>query len=84
MRRLGLPRYEYTLRELSTGASFFAYADQNNSTPPEADPPKANYASLFAKYVIEHLKSYSMSTVRIFWQTDNGSEFIGSVRKKDK
>jgi transposase len=62
MRRLRLPRYEYTLRELSTGASFFAYADRNNST----------YASHFASYV----------TVKIYWQTDNGSEFIGSVRKK--
>lgn len=72
MRRLGLPRYEYTLRELSTGASFYAYANENNST----------YARLFAKYVIEHLKSYGIETARIVWQTDNGSEFIGSVRKK--
>jgi transposase-like protein len=74
MRRLSLPRYEYTLRELSTGACFFAYADRNNST----------YASLFARYVIEHLKSYGLTTVGICWQTDNGSEFIGSVRKKVK
>ena len=72
MRRLGLPRYEYTLRELSTGACFFAYADRNNST----------YASLFARYLIEHLKSYGMSTIGIYWQTDNGSEFIGSAKKK--
>jgi len=72
MKRLELPRYEYTLRELSTGATFYAYANENNST----------YASLFAKYVIEHLKSYGIQTARISWQTDNGSEFIGSARKK--
>ena len=72
MRRLRLPQFEYTLRELSTGASFFAYADCNNST----------YASYFAQYVIEHLKSYGIKTAKIIWQTDNGSEFIGSVRKK--
>ena len=72
MRTLKLPRYEYTLRELSIGVTFYAYADENNST----------YASLFAKYVIEHLKSYGIHTARIIWQTDNGSEFIGSVRKK--
>jgi transposase len=72
MKRLGLPRYEYTLRELSTGAAYYAYAAENNST----------YASLFAKYVIGHLKSYGISTARIMWQTDNGSEFIGSVRKR--
>jgi len=72
MKRLRLPRYEYTLRELSIGATFYAYADENNST----------YASLFAQYVIEHLKSYGLHTARICWQTDNGSEYIGSVRKK--
>lgn len=72
MKRLNLPRYEYTLRELSTGATFYAYANENNST----------YASLFAKYVIDHLKSYGITTARIIWQTDNGSEFIGSVRKR--
>ena len=32
MRGLKLPRYEYTLRELSLGAAFFCYADENNST----------------------------------------------------
>ena len=72
MRTLGLPRYEYTLRELSTGLSFYAYANENNST----------YASLFARYVVDHLKSYGIETARIIWQTDNGSEYIGSVRKK--
>lgn len=72
MKSLKLPRYEYTLRELSTGMSFYAYADENNST----------YASLFAEYVIEHLKSYGIESARINWQTDNGSEFIGSARKR--
>jgi len=72
MRWLKLPRYEYSLRELSTGLSFYAYADENNTT----------YASLFAKYVIEHLKSYGIKTTRIVWQTDNGIEYIGNVRKK--
>ena len=72
MRTLGLPRYEYTLRELSIGLSFYAYANENNST----------YASLFARYVVDHLKSYGIETARIIWQTDNGSEYIGSVRKK--
>lgn len=72
MKRLGLPRYEYTLRELSTGLAYYAYADENTSTN----------ASLFAKYVIEHLKSYGIETASIMWQTDNGSEYIGNVRKK--
>ena len=45
MRRLGLPRYEYALRELSIGASFFAYADENTTTN----------ASKFADYAALHL-----------------------------
>lgn len=72
MRRLGLPRYEYALRELSTGASFFAYADENTTTN----------ASYFADYVAEHLKRHGIKTARIQWQSDNGSEYIGNVLKK--
>lgn len=72
IRQLKLPRYEYTLRELSTGTCFYAYADKNNST----------YASLFARYVIEHLRNYGIKTAQIRWQTDNGSEYIGSVNKR--
>lgn len=74
IRALNLPRFEYTYRDMSTGASFFAYADRNNST----------YASLFARYVAEHLRRYGIETAQIRWQTDNGSEYIGSVRKKTK
>jgi transposase InsO family protein len=74
MRRLGLPRYEYALRELSTGASFFAYADENTTTN----------ASKFADYVAGHLKRHGIKTAQIQWQSDNGSEYIGSVNKKTK
>lgn len=72
MRRLGLPRYQYTFRERSLGASFFAYADENNTT----------YASIFAMYVAEHLKSYGIDVEAEQWQSDNGIEFIGNARKK--
>jgi len=72
MRRMGLPRYEYALRELSTGASFFAYADENTTTN----------ASKFADYVACHLKRHGIKTAQIQWQSDNGSEYIGNVNKK--
>jgi len=72
MKRLGLPRYEYTLRELSTGATFYAYANENNST----------YASLFAKYVIEHLASYGINTLRTSWQTDNAWNLLVQSEKR--
>ena len=68
MRRLGLPRYEYTFRERSIGAVFFAYANENNSL----------YGALFAWYVIEHLKSYGINIEGLDWQTNNGYEFIHS------
>ena len=72
MRRLGLPRYEYACRELSGGASFFAYANENTTTN----------ASRFADYVAEHLKRHGIKTAQITCQSDNGSEYIGSVNKK--
>ena len=72
MRRLGLPRYEYACRELSVGASFFAYANENTTTN----------ASKFADYVALHLKRHGIKTAQITCQSDNGSEYIGSVNKK--
>jgi transposase len=74
MKRLSLPRYEYTLRELSTGAGFLGYANKCNAT----------YASRFAYYVIKHLESCGIDPkkMKIIIQTDNGSEFVGSVRKR--
>ncbi len=44
MIRIRLPKFEYTYRDMSTGALFYAFADSNNSI----------YANLFARYVIEH------------------------------
>jgi transposase len=70
MKRLKLPKFQYSFRELSSGAVFYAYSDENNSL----------YARLFAEYVIEHLANYNICVKNI--QTDNGPEFIGSVNKK--
>ena len=74
MKRLRLPRYEYTLREMTTGAGFLGYADRCNAT----------YASRFASYVIAHLKSYGIDPkqINIKIQTDNGREFIGGPKKR--
>ena len=47
MKKLNLPRYQYSFRELSTGVCFYAYSDENNSF----------YAGLFALYVINHLST---------------------------
>ena len=71
MRLNGLPRYEYTARDLRTGATWFSFADANNSFN----------AALFAGYVLGHLKRFGVAMNGITVQTDNGSEFIGHIDK---
>jgi hypothetical protein len=72
MIRYRLPEFQYTARDLKTGVAFIAFAYSNNS---------AN-AALFAGYISNHLKKYGIELELIVYQTDNGSEFIGNVRKK--
>lgn len=67
-----LPRFQYGVRVMAIGASFFAYADELNLT----------YSTLFAQRVIRHLKRYGIELKGIEEQTDNGAEFIGSVTAK--
>ncbi len=74
MRRIGLPRYQYGLRELSVGASFYAYANENNTT----------YAAIFAMYVEAHLRRYGIETKGLKWQTDNGFEFVNPAHPETK
>jgi len=72
MKALNLPLYQYTARDVRTGASWYAYGYSNNTTN----------ASFFAEYLFRHLMKYRKG--RIIAQTDNGSEFIGGVWKKEK
>lgn len=67
-----LPKYQYTARCIRTGALYISYGrfkTQMNSC-------------LFLAYVVNHIKNhgYDLDGFRI--QTDNGSEFIGSMNKK--
>ena len=68
MRRIGLPSWQYTAREVVSGLHFVAFAHERSL---------AN-STLFAQLLIAHLKRHGahLSACRI--QTDNGSEFIGS------
>ena len=65
---LKLPRFQYTARDMKTGAVFMAYVNDS-----------AN-AAIFAAYISNHLQRYGMKGM--VYQTDNGSFFIGNVRKK--
>jgi transposase len=73
MKDLGLPEYQYTAREVTTGAQFVSYADDLSLT----------YATLFVKRLIEHLNKYGADLSETTFQSDNGSEFIGSVQAKN-
>jgi len=68
-----LPRFQYGVRVMAIGASFFAYADELSLT----------YTTLFAQRVIDHLKRYGIEVKGMEEQTDNGSEYIGSVTAKE-
>jgi len=67
MQFMGLPRFQYTTRELSTGAQFLTYADEISVT----------YATLTVKRLLEHLEKHGVDLTEVVIQSDNGSEFDG-------
>ena len=68
IRRLGLPNIQYTCREVVSGLQFIAFAQERSLA----------CATLFAHLVLDHLQSCGAALSPGRWQTDNGSEFIGS------
>lgn len=73
MQTHGLPRYQYTARDVTTGLLFLGYANTLS----------LSYADLFADRIIAHLQRCRVDLSQTTWQTDNGSEFIGSWQAKD-
>lgn len=73
MRRLGLPSWQYTAREVVSGLHFVAYAHERSL---------AN-SKLFAQLLIAHLKTNGAKVDACRIQTDNGSEFIGSWQARE-
>ena len=73
MRRLGLPKYQYTAREVVSGAQFLAYGDECCVA----------YAELFAGELLAHLQRCGVHLANCRIQTDNGSEFIGSWHARE-
>jgi transposase len=75
MVRLGLPRFEYTLRCEKLGATFLGFANSVSVT----------YAELMAKFFLRHLQDYDIKLADVRIQTDCGSEFDGqAMRKTDR
>lgn len=66
--RLRLPLIQYTAREVRSGLLFLSFARRRT----------AGASQLFAQRVQRHLAHYGIDLRHLVWQTDNGSEFIGS------
>ena len=73
LKRLRLPRYQYTARDVTSGLLWLGYADEL----------ALSYARLFAERIIRHLRACGFRYILVTWQSDNGSEFIGSWQAKD-
>ena len=72
MRFNRLPSYQYTARDVRTGAVYFALCETNDSTS----------ATIFVRYVLEHLAACGVDLGGVTVQTDNGSDLVGSANKK--
>ena len=73
LKGLGLPQYQYTAREVSTGLLFLGYSNELSLA----------YATIFAERIIKHLQACGHDLNGVTWQSDNGSEFIGSWQAKN-
>ena len=70
MKLSSLPKYQFTAREIRSGAMFLGFANEKSATN----------ACLFAQILCEHLRSCGVDMKKLKIQTDNGSEFIGCFR----
>ncbi len=73
MMRKGLPRFQYTARDVTTGLLYMGFAQERSVTN----------TTLFAQYLNEQLLACEADLSRTTRQTDNGSEYIGHVRAKE-
>ncbi len=69
----GLPQYQYTARDVTTGLLFLGYSNELS----------LSYATLFAERIIKHLQTCGVNLDGVTWQSDNGSEFVGSWQAKN-
>jgi transposase len=68
-----LPAYQYTARDVTTGLLFLGFAQELS----------LSYADIFAQRIIKHLQACGIDLSQTTWQSDNGSEFVGSWQAKN-
>ena len=72
LKPLGLPKYQYTVRETKTGMLFLGYSDELSELN----------ARTMIDYILDEMKwdlPFDISELTV--QTDNGSEFSGQARR---
>jgi transposase len=69
MLRLNLPRYQYSIRELSTGASYWSFSAELSKL----------YATQAIKAFLLHMQNHSIDTSKVIVTTDCGLEFDGTT-----
>lgn len=74
MRVLGLPRYQYTFRDMRLGAMFLGYSKELS----------LSHSLIFIEMIGRWLKNHGVKTEGTIWQSEGGSEFIGSWQAKNK
>jgi hypothetical protein len=72
MRRNGLPRWQYTARDVRTDIVYLGYSVERSLIN----------SKIFIQYIAEDLKDRGVDLTQVRWQTDNGNEFIGSYNAK--
>jgi transposase len=68
---LGLPRYQYTIRDTKSGGLLLAFGRELSVT----------YASLLAERCLRHLGRHGIELSQVVLQTDRGAEFSGGQKR---
>jgi transposase len=72
MRALGLPRHQYTHRDVKSGALVIDCADELSQT----------YATLASRRILEHFGRQGVALDSMILSTDNGSEYGGNEKRQ--
>ena len=72
MKRLKLPRYQFTIRDTKSGALILAFAYECS----------VKCADMAAERYLKQLASHGVNLAQVTLQTDCGPEFSGTVKKK--
>lgn len=72
MEALGLPRFQYTIRDTKSGGTFLGFGDELSVT----------FSSLLIRRCLTHLSRWGIDPAQVIVQTDRGSEFGGGQKRR--